>query len=216
LITIIVGFFLTELVLSLSPGPAVMFVLNGALTSGYRSGIHRGLGILFGNIVYFGLSATAIASLIVNFPLLFHSVELAGSLYLAKIAVTSFKASGCSFETSINSKSEARASKEALKEFSKGLLLQLTNPKMIIFFVSVLPMFFHRKDTVTVNIIYLTLASLVAESIAFSVYIFVGSMIRTNQLFTKYVNMIGNMIILLIAIVAFAEASSKIIFGFVL
>ena len=77
-------------------------------------------------------------------------------------------------------------------------------------------MFFHRKDTVTVNIIYLTLASLVAESIAFSVYIFVGSMIRTNQLFTKYVNMIGNMIILLIAIVAFAEASSKIIFGFVL
>jgi len=211
LITNILSFFLTELVLSLSPGPAVMFVLNGALASGYRSGIYRGLGILFGNIIYFALSATAIASLIINFPLLFHSVELAGSLYLAKIALTSMNATRNRVKPNPNSEPETTATKDALREFSRGLLLQLTNPKMIIFFVSVLPMFFQGKDTATINIVYLTVASLIAESIAFSVYIFVGSLIRTNELFTKYVNKIGNAIILIIAIIAFAESSSKII-----
>jgi len=214
LITNIISFFLTELVLSLSPGPAVMFVLNGALTSGYRSGIHRGLGILSGNVIYFALSATVIASLIINFPILFHSVELVGSLYLAKIALTSFSTASSGLKPNPNSIAETTTTRAAIKEFSKSLLLQLTNPKMIIFFVSILPMFFHGKDNTTTNIIYLTLASLIAESIAFSVYIFVGSLIRTNELFTKYVNMIGNTFILIIAIVAFAESSSKIIADF--
>lgn len=75
-------FAITELVLSLSPGPAVLLVLSQSLRGGCRSGTAAAFGIVLVNIVYFILSAIGLGAALIAAPSLFLVIKYAWAVYL--------------------------------------------------------------------------------------------------------------------------------------
>src|SRR5689334_18092311 len=75
-------FALTELLLSLTPGPAVLLVISQGMRRGLSSSIMSALGILTGNAVYFALSAVGLGVLLKASAPLFEVIRWAGVAYL--------------------------------------------------------------------------------------------------------------------------------------
>lgn len=76
------AFCAIEMVLSLIPGPAVLFVVSVTLARGARAGAAASLGVVAANAGYFALSATGIAAVIVASHDLFTVLKWTGAVYL--------------------------------------------------------------------------------------------------------------------------------------
>jgi homoserine/homoserine lactone efflux protein len=127
------AFALTELVLSLTPGPAVLLVVSQAVTSGFRASVRGALGIIAGNAIYFGLSALGLSALLIASEGLFNLIRIAGAAYLGYIGLRL-----------VLSRPETSTSQPVTRGgacFRQGLLTQLLNPKALLFFTALLPQF---------------------------------------------------------------------------
>ena len=152
-------FIVTETLLSLSPGPAVLLVLGLSVRHGFKIGFGATLGILATNAVYFTLAALGVGAMIIASAVLFTIIKWAGALYLAYLGLNMLKPLLLSLRKSkqtnastIDVQQASRAvrneSKEFTKSFFRGFMLQASNPKNIAFFVAILPQFISPGDNV--------------------------------------------------------------------
>jgi len=75
-------FLITEFLLVISPGPAVLVVSSQALKYGRKYSSYGSLGIIIGNAMYFALSALGLATLIMTTRNLFEIIKIGGAIYL--------------------------------------------------------------------------------------------------------------------------------------
>ena len=75
-------FVITETVLCLSPGPAVLLVFSMAMTKGWRAGAVATSGILLANLIYFVLSGTGLVAILIASPNVFYIMKSFGAVYL--------------------------------------------------------------------------------------------------------------------------------------
>ena len=78
-------FAATELLLSATPGPAVLLVVSQGIRRGYRSSTRAAAGILTGNAIYFALSAAGLGALLMASKRVFDVLQIAGAAYLVLI-----------------------------------------------------------------------------------------------------------------------------------
>jgi threonine/homoserine/homoserine lactone efflux protein len=152
-------YVLTEIALSLAPGPAVMLVIAYGLTQGARRSVPASLGILSANGVYFALSATGLGALLVTSKAFFNAVRWAGAAYLAALALRTIF--GRPSPLTVSNPDLRSGSWRAI--YLSGLTLQLANPKTLIFFVAILPQFVDPTLPIGVQMLWLAAGSVIPE-----------------------------------------------------
>ena len=132
---------------SLAPGPNVMFIMSQAALRGHRAGIMAGFGIQVANVVYFALTALGLAGLFATSPLAFFVLKWVGAGYLALIGALALIRS---FKTHIPPDASQPTPVIAVGRgaFFDGLMLGFGNPKTIIWFITLLPQFIDANSDV--------------------------------------------------------------------
>jgi homoserine/homoserine lactone efflux protein len=172
-------FFIVETALCFTPGPAVLLVLSQALTRGSTQAIWSICGILAANTLYFVLSATGVGAILMASYDLFFAIKWAGAAYLVWLGATAFF--GKSKVLSV--KADATAPVSRRRMFLNGFILQMANPKALVFFTALLPQFINPKAAIVPQIVILAATSVVIE---FCVQLFYAALAgRVTHLATR-------------------------------
>lgn len=118
-----------------SPGPGVVMTLTNAIRYGLPGTFGGILGIAFGALVVAAISATSLGMILASSAVAFTVMKYLGAAYLVYLGIKLWRAPAFHFNEAASADAGFR------KRFVQGLSLQMTNPKAIFFFLSVLPQF---------------------------------------------------------------------------
>ena len=119
-----------------APGPGVFACISKALASGYRASILLICGIVAGNIVFFILAMLGLSAIVRLCGDLFIVIKWAGGAYLVWLGWKMYRAAPTPPDLASRMSGETRVS-----DFFAGLFVPFSNPKVILFYVSLLPSF---------------------------------------------------------------------------
>ncbi len=115
------------------PGPGIVALVARGLGSGFRATLPMAIGIALGDLVYLTAAVLGLAYIAQTFGLVFLAFKYAGAAYLAYLAYR-FWTAGVGIE-----KVEARKAEGAVASFLSGLMVTLGNPKVMVFYLALLP-----------------------------------------------------------------------------
>ena len=128
-------FFITALIMGLAPGPDIIFVLTQSALYGARAGISTMFGLLTGICGHTTAVALGVAALFQTSQLAFTALIFAGAAYLLYLAWLSFRSGA----------STARLERSQFPGYwalyRRGVIMNITNPKVTLFFLAFLPQF---------------------------------------------------------------------------
>lgn len=127
--------------LTLSPGPDIIYVISQSMANGAKSGVVTALGLVSGIPVHTTLLAFGLAVLIRDHPTTFLAIKILGAIYLFYLAILTYRSSG-----SVQFSMEEKNQKGYLKLYKRGLIMNLINPKVVIFFLAFFPGFLWDLD----------------------------------------------------------------------
>ena len=154
------AFCLLEVVLCLTPGPAVLSVVSAAMRGGRGQALATALGILAGNASYFLLSATGVAALIAASPRAFAGLRWAGAAYLFWLAVRLMWPHAAGAAVVERTPDSGRTWRSGVM---RGWLVQISNPKALVFFAALLPQFIDARFAVVWQLLVLGISSVCIE-----------------------------------------------------
>ncbi|WP_233160808.1 LysE family translocator [Actinophytocola xanthii] len=149
------------LVAAMSPGPDFVIVLRSAVVSGRRAGMACAAGIASGVFAWAVVTALGIAGLLAASAVAFTVVKLVGAAYLVLLGVRALLAArrGEGYEPPDTSGAGARTADAA---FRQGLLTNLLNPKVAVFFIALLPQFVPANASVLDHVLLAAVAATVS------------------------------------------------------
>jgi threonine/homoserine/homoserine lactone efflux protein len=128
-------FLAASVALSLSPGPDNIFVLTQSALYGRKAGILVTLGLCTGLLVHTAAVSLGVAAIFQTSVLAFNILKIVGAVYLLYLAFQAFRAGAATLEESGETKLDWQ------KLYSRGIIMNITNPKVAIFFLAFLPQF---------------------------------------------------------------------------
>jgi len=137
-------FILAGWLLNLTPGPDVLYIVSSALKHGVRAGLVAALGIVSGCFVHVFAAALGVGALLATSATAFHLLKWAGAAYLVWMGVKLLLARrGSAILPSQNGDSEsAQGPAVSLgRVYRQGLLTNVLNPKVALFFLAFVPQF---------------------------------------------------------------------------
>ena len=137
--TLTAAYVVLATALAVSPGPDVMFVVANGMQHKARGAVAAALGIGAGSLVHAIAAAVGVSALIAASPQAFRVLQLAGAAYLAWLGFQALRAffsnsSGAMLKTGVTGVS-------ARQVFMRGLITNILNPKVIVFYLALLPQF---------------------------------------------------------------------------
>lgn len=163
-----VSFTIAASVLAVAPGPDNLFVLLQSAMYGSRAGIFVTLGLCVGVFIQTLLAAFGVAAVVAASPTLLMIIQLAGAAYLLYLAWGAWKAP-VGGESGESAKKYPRLSNFQL--WRRGILMNITNPKVLIFFLAFFPQFIIKGSTesqVMVQMLIMGMTFLVCTLVVFS------------------------------------------------
>lgn len=128
-------FIVASTLLGLAPGPDNLFVLTQSALYGRKAGILVTLGLCTGLVVHTTAVALGVAAVIQGSATAFTALKMAGALYLLYLAWQAFTASSAALQ------GRATPALNAFQLYRRGIVMNVTNPKVSIFFLAFLPQF---------------------------------------------------------------------------
>ncbi len=130
------SFLLAALLLTASPGPDNLMVLGLGMSKGRKQGMVFGLGCALGCLSHTFLAVIGVSAIIAASPTAFTALRIGGGVYLVWLGIGALRSQGG------QAASSAQAPTQSLTSlFMKGLLANAINPKVVLFFLSLLPQF---------------------------------------------------------------------------
>ena len=148
-IDLLIAFILASALLSIAPGPDNIFVLMQSALYGKNLGIFVTLGLCTGLIVHTSAVAFGVAAVIQTSVVAFTALKIVGAAYLLYLAWQAFNTSASDFHV-VGSNLQSIG---AL--YRRGIIMNLTNPKVTIFFLAFLPQFVSPEHGALVLQIFL-------------------------------------------------------------
>ncbi|MER7769453.1 LysE family translocator [Kitasatospora sp. NPDC096140] len=135
--TSLAGFLLASLALVAVPGPNLIYIVTRSVRDGRRAGLVSALGVETGTLVHVLLAVGGLAALVTDHPLAFTVLRYAGAGYLAQLGVRTLVR--CPSPAGEGQPEPAR--RRLLRVYGDAVLVNLLNPKVVLFFLAFLPQF---------------------------------------------------------------------------
>ncbi|MCF6137362.1 LysE family translocator [Pseudalkalibacillus berkeleyi] len=185
-INTILYFIFASILLTITPGPDFMFVFAQSVSHGKKAGIATGLGLCTGLIGHTFAAAVGISAIIYQSSLAFTLIKIVGAIYLLYLAIQAFRE---------NSQPETKEVKQYSLSalYRKGILMNILNPKVSIFFLAFLPQFVSMKQgsipmqMTILGVLFIIQALLIFVVLSISAGS-VGERLWGNQTVVKWIN----------------------------
>ena len=183
-------YFLTaSILLTLAPGPDILYLLTKSLADGAKSGITLAAGLVSGIVFHTFLVMIGVAALVQSSTVAFTVLKIFGAAYLFFLAFKSFTAARAGKKISMQ-KSDARISYAKL--YRRGVLMNVLNPKVLLFFLAFLPQFVNFSASPSLQIIFLGVTFAIQAFIIFSAVAICAGRVRNLILRKKNLGQIFN------------------------
>ncbi len=170
------AFLVAMFVMAITPGPANLFAIATGMERGKGAALVAVVGMNTATLVWFGCSALGLGALILAFPKAFHILAWAGAAYLVWLGLKSLWAGIKNVES--HATATVRAGRSA---FFDGFMVQIANPKILLFFSGVLPPFLDIKRPLAPQLIMFAIATIGMDLISMSSYGLGGAALSTRM-----------------------------------
>jgi threonine/homoserine/homoserine lactone efflux protein len=166
------GWFLaTAMVLVITPGQDTFFILGRSLSGGRAAGIAAALGISAGSVIHTFAAALGLSALLATSPYAFMAVKFAGAAYLIYIGTRAL----LSRTSGLPGEPGAKGGSGQWPAFRQGVLSNLLNPKVALFFLALMPQFITAGSADKVGAFVVLGLSFVALGVAWCVVLAVAA-----------------------------------------
>ena len=192
-------FVTASVALAFAPGPDNIFVLTQSALHGRKTGLLVTLGLCTGLLVHTAAVSLGVAAIFQTSLLAFSLLKLAGVLYLLYLAAQAFRASKAALEAD---GSEALSWRGL---YTRGIIMNITNPKVAIFFLAFLPQFTDpARGSITVQMLFLGGLFIVSTLIVFAAVAwfagYIGEWLQRSAGAQVVMNRIAGMVFVVLAL----------------
>jgi threonine/homoserine/homoserine lactone efflux protein len=136
--TTLLAFLSASILLAITPGPGIMYVLTRSLAGGRREGVLSSLGTFVGGLVHVIAAGLGLSAVLATSAIAYQSVRWAGALYLVYLGVRMIQSAG-------KDQQEDTGESNVSNPFTQGIVTEVLNPKTALFFLSFIPQFVDTK-----------------------------------------------------------------------
>ncbi len=157
--------------MAVSPGPANVFALTIGLEKGWRAGLIGVAGMNAATFVWFLAAALGLGALMSAFPRVFNVLAVLGGLYVAWLGLKALRVAlspstqGVRFGSGV----------PATRPFRDGFIVQIANPKVLLFFGAILPPFINPDRAIIPQLVMLGGATFVFDGISMCLFVLAGA-----------------------------------------
>jgi threonine/homoserine/homoserine lactone efflux protein len=130
-------FVAAALLLAVTPGPGIFYVLARTLAGGRREGFQSSIGTFFGGLFHVFAAALGVSAILAASAVAFHTVKYAGAAYLVFLGIKMIR----SRNVPVQENTAVEGSTPSRGAFRQGILTEALNPKTALFFLSFIPQF---------------------------------------------------------------------------
>lgn len=165
-------FFSAAFALNIAPGPDLLYILTKTIANGKKVGIAAAIGVCTGALFHVTLAAFGLSAILASSAIAFTIVKVLGAAYLLYLAYDAFKSAGMNLDVA-----DSKQPKEtAFSAFKQGVLIDILNPKVAIFFMAFLPQFVREgQGAVSLQLLYLGLLVVLVGIVVEIVYVLAAS-----------------------------------------
>ena len=152
-------------VMAITPGPANLFSVANGVARGKAGAMLGVVGMNAATLVWFGAAALGLGALVVAFPEAFRLISVAGALYVAWLGLKALRGA---FRTAADPEdTTVRPGRSALVD---GFMVQIANPKAVLFFTAVLPPFLDVNRPAAPQLALFAVATIGMDVLSMSAY----------------------------------------------
>lgn len=137
-------FLATGVLLNLTPGQDTLFIIGRSLTGGSRAGVAAAFGISLGSVFHTLAAAMGLSAILATSALAFSVVKLLGAAYLIYLGARLMLAKAVANQAAVSKSSASGGPRSA---FLQGIVTNVLNPKVALFFLALLPQFIEPTSS---------------------------------------------------------------------
>ncbi len=190
-------FIFAVLLLNISPGPDMIYIVTRTMTQGRWAGFLSSLGIATGAMVHVFSAAIGLSAVLATSALAFSIIKYAGAAYLIWLGIRALMSGGSNVQAS--AKGAAPLSKRRM--FIQGALVDILNPKVAIFFLAFLPQFVDPAagglfgQFMSLGMIVVVIGLLCEASVILTADL-VSRRLRGSSVFTAWMNRVSGVVLI--------------------